>query len=157
MSPRARRRGRTRKSMGERPSTSKASISSLAFMLPRVEAKAPAGQYDRRHHRAHFPNNGKAHYVGDEDIGAELPQFDGRLIGEGEADQKTDQADDRKGHRAALLHLVKAVAPAELVRAPGKPHGAQDAFTHKVQDPAQIGRRMFGRKSDRSETAAPTQ
>ena len=103
------------------PSVSSASISSPVFMLPIWAANAAPVRPARTTAAIIGPisrTTREADQVGNEDVGAELPQLHRGLVRHDQADQQADQADDGQGHGAALLHLAETVAPAKPARTP---------------------------------------
>jgi hypothetical protein len=95
-------------------------------------AGAP-GHDDRRQHDRHLAQDADPDQVHGEDLGSELLELIGALIGQHHADQERDQADDRHGVEARPLHLVDQRRPAD-------PAGAkQRADEDDYRMPEEIG------------------
>ena len=123
------RRGSTSTSTMLRPETWIASSSSLTFIVPICAVKADPDRPATMMAAIRPPSsrkNADAEQIDGEDLGAELAQLVGPLIGEDDADQERQQADDRQRVQAGLFHLMDQGRNAQP---PGLQHGG-DCLEH---------------------------
>ena len=113
-------------------------------------AARTAGDHDRRHQHAEFAQHEDADEVDDEDVGAEIGQLVGALLGDDRADDGRHQHHDRDGADAHAVDLVEdrrhvdAVAAAELHLAAAyggaeDVHGGEEVVAHLVDALADLG------------------
>ena len=105
-------RGRTRKSIGDRPKVASASISSLTCIVPSSAANAAPVRPARMMPTiigGHLARHADRHQIGDVDLRAELHQLERAEEGQDHADQEADQADDRQRAGADLLQQQQEI------------------------------------------------
>ena len=139
-------RGTISTSIGSRPMTRSASISSRIFMEPisavKAEPERPATMMRGQEH-GEFAQDEDADQVDDEGGGAELLKLEDALLGDDAADKERDQHDDRHAAIGDLLELVDHRRAAELRRACDDADQGRDHFPEEGdaadEVPARIG------------------